>query len=518
MSDGDQVEKFQFLYDVVCDVNKHRDINHVLQSIVVHTQSYFRSDAASIVWIDKDDKQVFCAVGGKHSDELIGLKLPPGEGVSGWVAKHGEFVWIPDVDIDPRFFAGVDGSTGFRTRSILAAPIRQANHVVAILEVVNLPTELNFEEAKPVLIALTTMTEELLERHALLAQSRRYQAVITSVGNPTFLVTEDGELLDVNRAARRIFCLEQSDETTVRFDELGVAELPFIDLVNKISGDESVSWNFTLNKDDPRTYKATLSQVCDDETVMFHWSAYDITEYAALEDSRLHLFNMLVHDLRVPLGSIHHSIELVMTAWKDNDSTIPVEQVLEIASRSEKRMERLISDILDTTRLDLTTKTLTVTTLDIHELVHEAVNTVAPSADRRNHTLNVKMQSDPDTLLGDLDLMQRVLINILGNAVKYTPDAGEINLTVYDDTHNVYFEVSDNGPGILPADKPHIFELFFRGHTNRIKGAGIGLAFSKLAIEAHGGKIWLDPNVAKGAKFVFYIPKVLPENTIFFEG
>ena len=110
-----------------------------------------------------------------------------------------------------------------------------------------------------------------------------------------------------------------------------------------------------------------------------------------------------------------------------------------------------------------------------------------------------------------------MLINILGNAVKYTPDGGEIIVTVYDDEQNVFFEVSDNGPGILPADENHIFELFFRGNTSRVKGAGIGLAFSKLAVEAHGGKIWLDRELHEGAKFVFYIPKKLPESAIFFE-
>jgi signal transduction histidine kinase len=206
-----------------------------------------------------------------------------------------------------------------------------------------------------------------------------------------------------------------------------------------------------------------------------------------------------------------------MSAWYEQDTKIPVDQVLEIALRSEHRMERLISDILDTTRLNSQTKALEVTNINIAALVQDAVNIVESSARRRNHLLNTDIQTSVETLQGDIDLLQRVLINILGNAVKYTPDGGKINVIVSDDEQKVFFEIADNGPGILPADEDHIFELFFRGNTHRVKGAGIGLAFSKLVIEAHGGKIWLDHDEPEGAKFVFFIPKKLPESTILFE-
>ncbi len=518
MSDIGYAEKYQFLYQVSREINKHRDAKQVLQCLVTLTQRYFQADAASIVWLEADGSQVFRAVEGPQSEKILGLRLPVGEGITAWVAEHGGNVWIPDVSEDSRFFASVDESTGFKTRSILAAPIHQANQIIAILEVVNPPFPFDVEEAKNILKALAIMTVEVLEKNELIEQARRYRKAFETCVEPGFLITQDGYLLDANRAARMIFHIEDAQCSKVRFDELGISSVSFSDLTNQIQNIDLISWDFVLNGAEARTYKAALSPLqVENSNRLYQWSAYDITDFISLEHNHLQLFNMLIHDLRVPLGSIHHSIELVMTALREKDSTIPVDQVLEIALRSEHRLERLVSDILDTTRLNSQTKTLTVTHIDIYELVQDSLNIVVPSAHRRNHSFSTSIQSDLEDLQGDIDLLQRVLINILGNAVKYTPDGGEINLTVYDDAHNVYFEISDNGPGVLPDDEAYIFELFFRGKTNRVKGAGIGLAFSKLAIEAHGGMIWLDLKVDTGAKFVFYIPKKLPESAIFFE-
>ena len=516
-SDMTRKARFQFLFEISRDMGKLQDANQVLRCLVTYTQRYFQSDAASVVWLEADGIQVFRAVAGLHAEKVLGLRLPKREGISGWVAEHGGYLWIPDVFEDTRFFAGVDGSTGFKTRSILAAPIHREDQIIAILEVVNPSSSIDGEGAKSLLQTLTTLTADALERCDLIAQLYRYQQVFETCVEPDLLITQHGNLLDVNSAARTLLHIEVDQNSEVRFDDLGISTVSFMDLINKMQNKNVLSWEFVLNAETPRTYKSTLAPVQVGDSTFYHWSAHDITDFVSLEDSRLQLFNMLVHDLRVPLGSIHHSIELVMTAWQEKDVTIPVDQVLEIASRSEHRMERLISDILDTTRLTSQKRALEVTKIDIAELVQDARSIVESSAHRRNYTLSTRIESSVGVLQGDLDLLQRVLINILGNAVKYTPDGGEIDIAVYDDENNVFFEVNDNGPGILPSDEDHIFELFFRGKTNRVKGAGIGLAFSKLAVEAHGGVIWLDHKVDKGAKFVFYIPKKIPENAIFFE-
>ena len=120
---------------------------------------------------------------------------------------------------------------------------------------------------------------------------------------------------------------------------------------------------------------------------------------------------------------------------------------------------------------------------------------------------------------GDLDLLRRVLLNLLDNAAKYTQDGGAITLAVQADEHSFHFAVSDNGSGIAPEDQVHLFEMFYRARIQQQHGgAGIGLAFCKLAVEAHGGKIDMRSEPGKGSTFAFSIPRRLPESAIYHEA
>lgn len=509
----------QFLYQVSRDISQCEDADQILECVLTHVRARFQSEAASLIWVEPDGTQVFRAVQGPEAEKIWGLRLPKGEGVSGWVIDHHEIVWVPDVTEDARFFMGVDGSTGFETNAILAVPLQSHGSVLAVLEIVNPLLHLVINEVRDTLAALAALAVEALEKCTLLDDMRRYQAVFSQQAQPAVLFSPEGYMLEANTAAQVVFALAACDEEAASFDDLHIHKDGFANVVKqqqRAVGEtrQSMCWNFTLHQDRLRTYYATLAPVKVRDSTLYQLTLTDITDVIGDGDARLQLFNMLVHDLRVPLGSLHHSIELIMAAWQDSDLSIPVDQVLEIAERSEKRMERLINDILDTTLLDAQTKKLAVTMIDINALVQEGLVVVSTAAERRNQTLVANNEASTETLLGDVDLLQRVLINILSNAVKYTPDGGEIALSVYDDADIVYFSVTDTGPGISPVDEPHIFDLFYRGTSARVKGAGIGLAFSKLAVEAHGGSIWVDQSVKTGARFIFSIPKAWPGNVL----
>jgi signal transduction histidine kinase len=245
--------------------------------------------------------------------------------------------------------------------------------------------------------------------------------------------------------------------------------------------------------------------------------AHDITDRVALDEMREQLSHMIVHDLRVPLGNITNTLELVLSAWREKDVSVPFEQVLEIGLRSAHRMERLISNILDARRLT-THKELTVSTIRVPDMVAEVIEVIQSSIRRRRHTLIRRIQDDLPPMQGDLDLLRRVLLNLLDNAAKYTPDGGVITLSVQADEHNFHFAVSDTGPGIAQEDQVHLFEMFYRARAQQQRGAGIGLAFCKLAVGAHGGKIDMHSEKGKGSTFAFSIPRRLPESAIYHEA
>jgi signal transduction histidine kinase len=236
-----------------------------------------------------------------------------------------------------------------------------------------------------------------------------------------------------------------------------------------------------------------------------------------LERARQDLVHMVVHDLRVPLGNILNSLDLVLSAWREQDVTIPVAQILAIGLRSARRMEQLVNDILDSARLQAKRRPLAVVEISVPQMVSEAVEAVSTAATRHNQTLKVSIQPDLPLMLGDPDLLGRVLVNLLSNAVKFVQDGGSIALGAEVDADAFRFTVSDNGPGIAWEYQAAIFDLYSRGDVQRIKGAGIGLAFCKLAITAHGGRIWLDSTLGEGASFSFTIPRVLPQSAAYYQ-
>jgi len=189
---------------------------------------------------------------------------------------------------------------------------------------------------------------------------------------------------------------------------------------------------------------------------------------------------------------------------------------LGIALRSSQRMERLISDILDMARLQSQEKTISIAETELPPLIDEVLETLMPSAKRRNHTIEENIQSDLPPLWGDQDVIRRVLLNIMTNAIKYTPNGGTITLTVRADADEFYFAVADSGPGIPPEERQHIFEPFVRVDSDNVKGAGLGLAFCKLAVEAHEGEIGLDSTLGEGSTFYFTIPRNLDESELTF--
>jgi signal transduction histidine kinase len=290
----------------------------------------------------------------------------------------------------------------------------------------------------------------------------------------------------------------------------------------------SVGWQFEL----PGTGRILEARIaCLPEKVLkgmgFFWTAHDLVDRAQLDETRQELVNMLVHDLRVPLSNIQNSLDLVLTAWRERDVTLPIDQVLQIGQRSAQRMEQLISDILDSARLQAHERTLTVTRIEVKSLVEEAVDTIAGSAQRRRQTLRVQVDPNLPPMEGDLELLRRVLVNLLGNAVKYTHEDGEVTVTATlsdSDTRletdepatHFRFTVEDNGPGIAPRVQERLFRLFYRGDSTLIKSAGIGLAFCKLAVEAHGGRIWVESTLGGGSTFAFTIPQPLPKHALYY--
>jgi signal transduction histidine kinase len=237
----------------------------------------------------------------------------------------------------------------------------------------------------------------------------------------------------------------------------------------------------------------------------------DMTKLAAVDRMKTEFLSMVSHELRTPLTPIKGYLALILS---DKMGALSAQQkeALNIVSRQSSHLQDLIESLLDLSRLELN-KPIPITKepLSLNKFVEEIIEAFKPQAESRQLTIKLDLSSKIPTIMADGIKMKRVLSNLIGNSIKFTPKGGEIDVSVRPEAAGgVRFEVSDNGIGIPSDLLEKIFEKFFQiesAYTQAAGGIGMGLAIAKELVELHGGRIWAESaGQGKGAKFIIVLP------------
>ena len=223
-----------------------------------------------------------------------------------------------------------------------------------------------------------------------------------------------------------------------------------------------------------------------------------------LARAREEVLGVVAHDLRNPLNLIQMTAELM------HDEELPHPrrtELLNIAIRAAKEMNRLIEDLLDTVRLQSGRLSLTVEDVSVDEIIRMADQTFRPLAERRRVHFATAGQ-DGATVRADPTRVSQIVGNLVGNAIKFTPAQGSVKLVATPQDSEGLFQVTDDGPGIPADNVSHIFDNFWQARKNDRRGVGLGLAIAKTLVEAQGGKIWVESHVDHGSTFSFSLPAV----------
>jgi two-component system sensor histidine kinase BaeS len=180
------------------------------------------------------------------------------------------------------------------------------------------------------------------------------------------------------------------------------------------------------------------------------------------------------------------------------------------AIRSQiENLSGLINDLFELSQLETGQVQLLLEPINLNDLLSDVLETMQAQAGAKDISLKGIFSEDLPVIKGELAKIQRVLYNLVQNAIRHTPSGGSISLATKVGPQGVQVEVADTGEGIAPEDLPHVFEQFFRGEKSRSRetgGAGLGLAIARRIIEAHGGHIWVESQVGHGARFNFILP------------
>ena len=499
-------------------INTSLELQDVWRRILNQTMQALQVETVALALIDNvNNDLVFHAAAGHNSGNIPGRHIPHGHGLVGLVVGNGQGLVVPTVRQDPNY-SEVDRFEGIEMRAVAIAPIQSQGKVIGVLEAVN-PISGAFDpDAMVVMTGLgslagtTIRNAEFLDR--IQKAHERYRELFEDSVDAILITDWEGRVLEANRQAVTL-----SGYSTDELHALSVDQL------------HEVKWNRTglnfetLKRSDECTYESGLlkkdggstpievhaRRVEFDETDSIQWIIQDITERKDLDALRDDMIAMIYHDIRSPLGNVVSSLEMMSSLMPDDETLV---SMLNIARNSTARIQRLVNSLLDINRLESGHHIIDQNSVDPQALIRESIRDVMPAAAGRQQNIENKVTTVLPLIWVDVDMIHRVFINLLENAIKFTPVDGQIQIGAQTDGIFVKFWIRDNGPGISPADRERIFDKFIRVRgKSRTVGLGLGLAFCRLAVHGHGGEIWVESELEKGSTFWITLPVAQKKTT-----
>lgn len=232
------------------------------------------------------------------------------------------------------------------------------------------------------------------------------------------------------------------------------------------------------------------------------------SEVLELEKVKSEMIRMASHDLRNPLNNIIGYVELIAMALDQMGITPDLNDYIASLRRSTKTIRSLIDDLLTLERVE-SERGSAWELFDFDGLVYEVVDAEQNSAALKNQDMELERAASPVTVYGSVTQLRQAITNLVGNAIKYTPNEGCIEVRLTLENGRALFSVKDNGYGISLDRQDRLFERFYRAHepgTDHVPGTGLGLSLVKTVIERHGGRVWFESEPGKGSVFGFWLP------------
>lgn len=384
----------------------------------------------------------------------------------------------------------------------------------------NFPAEPTAQEARHLTRGLHRIAEELqryrgLEIEALILEKSELEAVIHSMTEGLAIYDLGFKPVMVNPALRQLAQAEggAADEaTTARFLDRWVHpdQLAVIEEATSLAPDRPRVDIIELDR--PKQFLKRFSSPLynADERQIGHLVSYhDITPEIEADRLKSEFISNASHELRTPVTSLKVLVESLLDGAQEEPALR--QSFLEDIHMELERLHALVNDLLDLAALEAKSG-LKLQPVDAAVVIDEAVSTVQPQAAQRDIRLELAVPQAGFTLAVDRVRLRQILVNLLANAIKFTPNGGKVTLTAHDGEGDARFQVTDTGIGIPAKDLPHIFDRFFRvtrGRSRLQGGSGLGLTIVKQAVDAHQGEISVESTEGQGTTFSFTIPKGL---------
>jgi PAS domain S-box-containing protein len=507
-------------------ISSELDLDRLLQRIVDTARSLTCSHYAALGVVGDDGLiDLFLTSGiSREQREQMG-ELPRGHGLLGVLIKEGRPIRIPNISKDPR-------SVGFPPNhppmvTLLGMPIQYMGRVVGDLYLTDKDNgELWSDEDEwltsmlanhaAVAIGNAYLYRELQqERERAEADRQRLTVILENLPEGVVVCDARGVVTSLNATAEQMmgfvvggnvyhrpFVIKQADGSI--YDE---AELPLSRTLASGAHINSQHIIVVPPAGRPMDVLTSTAPLFDSSGALTGAVGVyqDITALKGVERLKDEFFSMATHELRTPLTSITMSAGLLAELVGGQGGKVA--GLARLVDDSAQRMRRLVDDLLDLSRLEHGRLTLYRRNFNLAAVIEHASEEIAPLAERKRQQLTVEITEAGYEVNADPTRIEQVVLNLLVNAVKYTPEGGRINLSITQGEGETVVAVADNGPGVAEDDRERIFERFYRSKqdASSASGTGLGLLIARMLVELHGGRLWLENAPGSGSVFRFTI-------------
>ncbi len=514
------------LYEALRTVGEHLDPETIAQTAVEAVARLTDWPAVSLLLPDEAGTHLIVQAVAGELAVTQGERLSIERGVSGRAFRTKETQHVPDVSADPDCVGAHPAH-----RSEAAVPLRRGERLLGVLEIAS---DLPIAFAEDDILLAKSLAEAIalaLDNARLYAETRQYadaiakersrlQALIESSRDGIALIGMDEQLLVINAPALTLLQLGGRPEDWINQpiqDALSVlerhaphAKRSLLNEMRRIQiGDES-SGEGEFDIPPRKIHWLNLSVMTDESPLGRLLVLHDVTDERLLERMRDDLVHTMVHDLRNPLTAISGAMSL-LDKHVSELLEVGQQRLWNIAQINTGILLELVNAILDISRLESQQMPLEHTLISLSNLVTDVLDSQMLLAANKGLYIESDVPLTLPPAWVDAGLIERVLHNLIGNAIKFTPEGGTVRVTARadpSDQSRIIASVSDTGSGIPPDIQDRLFQKFVTGHQEG-RGSGLGLAFCRMVVEAHGEHIWVESTSASGTTFSFTLPTPL---------
>lgn len=533
------------LLRILTEVSSSLDLDRALNRTLALLNDAIGAEQGTIMLLNAEDNLLHYRAGygylaQKVSGEGRGFRLKIGEGLAGWVVERREPALINDLHNDPRWVK--TSVSSMEHRSAIAMPLLVAEDVIGVLMVFHRKPNyfsaelLNMVKAIAGQVAVSINNAHLYELIRDQAErlgnmlrreqedASRSQAILEAVADGVLVTGPNNRISFINQSAAQILDLEPGRVIGQSLDVFG-------GLFGKSAG----TWMETIRNwsDGPMAYEPgdTFAEQLDLENgriVLVHLAPVifqndflgtvsifrDITHEVEVDRLKSEFVATVSHELRTPMTSIRGYVDVLLmgAAGAVNENQV---HFLNIVKNNTERLNILVNDLLDVSRIESGRVTLSPQALDIREIAEDVIGDVLRRSQEENKPMALSLDAPKKlpAVYGDIERVRQILGNLVDNAYHYTPENGTITVQIHTPNggKEVQVDVKDTGVGIPLEDQSRVFERFYRGEHPLVlqtPGTGLGLSIVKEIVEMHKGRIWMKSTgvPGDGSTFSFTLP------------